>query len=723
VIAAYYPGNERNFYAMLRKPGSTQEGKGHYFFEHEDIDIFIRDPSFDRQRDIWDPEFANAFSLSNDKIFEERFNSDITLLLFQPTDTVELEATVQLGSDWNGTERSKVRRSLSIGSLIRAFDDSVHTVDFSGMPDLQGKGYPRVVTTWLQEQESELHYLINSSVIRMLLPPDWSIGLDPLDPLYTPRLVTACGSYIYENSIAHDEDPRMHVLEIQLQAEDDTIDTIKAYLLRSLMPTIKYEPVPVLIPMGSPTEFRAIAAKWKGWLQKHESSDAESLVLMLEEYARYIEEVRTMRGEIAWHASELLTRQDKLSSIIGGWLNDTVIAQYEEFMGQMDFFREMQSTWKAAIRKLRQAHDVDCMPWCHNDRFTTSIYSLLDPWSQRNPSEDAPISKDDLPSLDQVEGLNAVFDFSVLKLPVGTIEFPVIEPIQVRIDLLKVAAPDISVAEPDIPILPKLPPIPQLAENLKREAGDDLHRYGWPPTIGRKDTPRGITFELWTERQREDIRKSVRKIASRIRGMANEYSLFWKSMSIEQNNMRRGTEQDCYRLHADTCVHAEMDLRERLQRFGARPAVFLFEDFLSIGEFRPDPALPQGEESAPGYGIESCPPEDWTCQLLVKHKDYPPQGWAIDWFRVTPQEDAQICPYSSSGDPLIDQLRVCTFNETLLRNDVGGYVPVEPASSGEEGLFPYDTDRNEIVPSFAIPPSYHLIETVKPEGEDDDSQS
>jgi hypothetical protein len=197
--------------------------------------------------------------------------------------------------------------------------------------------------------------------------------------------------------------------------------------------------------------------------------------------------------------------------------------------------------------------------------------------------------------------------------------------------------------------------------------------------------------------------------------------------------MKPKTEQDCYALHADTCVHAEMDLRERLQRFGARPAVFLFEDLLSIGEFRPNPALLDmdasesmsegGQQEKTGYGIESCPPEDWTCQLLVKYKDYPTHGWAIDWHQVHPQEEAQICPYSLSGDPLFDQLRVCTLNETLLRKKADDeYVPVEPPFYGGEGLFPYDVERNKIIPSFAIPPSTGLIESRLPqeaEPEDD----
>ena len=118
-----------------------------------------------------------------------------------------------------------------------------------------------------------------------------------------------------------------------------------------------------------------------------------------------------------------------------------------------------------------------------------------------------------------------------------------------------------------------------------------------------------------------DTVESLQQIVTFMRAMRDEYETFWES--LVQEDIRPGTEQDCIQPYTDPngrCVHFEADLKERLQRIGARPAILLKEDFLATGAFR-NPLT---------HGQVTCERQDWACQLLNATEKAPREGWLLE---------------------------------------------------------------------------------------------
>ena len=172
-----------------------------------------------------------------------------------------------------------------------------------------------------------------------------------------------------------------------------------------------------------------------------------------------------------------------------------------------------------------------------------------------------------------------------------------------------------------------------------------------------------------------EVRRTFEEMGQLIEGMDKEYGKFWSSILDPLDPKKK----NCPELDKRFCVHVEMDLMERLRRIGAIPAVFPKKDFESIGE----PRKPFED------GWETCPREDWACQLLNAQKAYPREGWRID---------------ITGGAEFIDELRAEMFEETLREKD-----------KEKEDLFPYIVDRNEVTPSFDVPPAIDLSSTEREE--------
>jgi len=485
-----------------------------------------------------------------------------------------------------------------------------------------------------------------------------------LDPIFTPMIMNHPDVPV--------EDPRIQALEVQLEAKDDLIDNIKSFLKRSLLPSIQQERIPVVVPLGSPTEFRAYAEGWQAWVEAQRYRDANvpsravALVNRLEEYAKQIEGVRALRSELVKFSGKLLEHEQKISDAIGGWFDDDILEEFADFLEASDRANGHLASWKGAQNFYRSTHDYMSMPWCHNDRFTTPIYSLLDSWLPGR-NNNGNLDGIDLPTLSIGPGTSASFDFTALKILTGSLSLPVLDPIQVRIRLSSVSPPDVLATKVNnIPTLPPLPALPQINSEL-----------AWFPDVF-VDTGAmlSVDFTLPDQIEMNGTSVSIGKIRNVIYGMRREYQKFWNSVVEERilgenETFDRGTEQDCYRQGTETCVHTEEDLIERITRLGSRPAILLQEDFGVVGELRPNPANV-------GYDMQSCPKDDWACQFLGGTKDYPMRGWNMEW--------------TGTNQDKIDFERGRLLDQTLF-----------------QGTLPYETDRKEILPSFAIPPSFPLI--------------
>ncbi|MFH1349296.1 MAG: hypothetical protein ABIH58_06735, partial [Patescibacteria group bacterium] len=723
VIAAYYfqaepekegeEGEEtphRNFGTM----SNTQAGKGNYYREMGDIDAMVRNTAFDEDTDMWYPGIGNAFSLSNSEILKEKYNNDITMLLTQPTDEAHLESSIQLKEE--GIRGKTTLRSS--GALLRSFDDTVHI----------SRGDERTMAQWWQAQQTQMHTLLNPAVVRLLLPPAWSVGLDPFDPLFTPRIVddpTGGGT---------PQDPRMQAMEVQLEASEDLIDVIKAFLRRSLLPTFEEQPIPILVPSGSPTEFRALSERWRAWAKgladpektpPANLADIETkvadLALMLEYYAHQIEGVRTLRTELAYFNQRFFDDQKVITETIASWLGDDLISGYEGYRHSLEFLEVIRPAWEGTQKTYRKFHDKTCMPWCHNERYSLPIYSLLDTnrfsgrpavdggdW-RNNPNAEDPTKI--LPSISVDRGFDLSFDFTALKPAEGVINIPVVQPIQVPISLKLLEPPGTSSPSTwEVPLLPDFPSFPSISEIIKDYEEDfakdpDNEGMGggiYPEVIVDPENVPVIDITYPDFSSLTLDLTSIGQMDTVIKKLNYEYARFWESQTLFSYEIQpdKYTEQDCYKLHEETCVHAEMDLLERLMRFGTRPAVILREDHLSIGWFRPNPA-------DVGYDMASCPDNDWTCQLLNEGKTYPATGWSVDWPAENESKiiEESICAGASKDMSFIDQLRVCGLRSTVEPHT----LPEDLEDQGDPGDFPYNTPRNQIVPSFEVPPDLDFI--------------
>jgi hypothetical protein len=666
VIAAYYDDPDdrptRNFWEM----NESQLGHGEYFVAHVDIEDIVRyTPPADDEEDapLWYTVLGNAFSLLQSETFEKKYENDISLALYERTDTSHHKATKLIDPEIK-TAPPERQAILSSGALLNAFDDTANPND----------QYQRLLTEWWQEIETDAHTLFAGPVIHVLLPAGWSLGLDPLEPIFTPYVIGL------EDV---DGDIRLKATDVQIHAKDDTIDALKRFLSHSLLAEIEEEPLPVLTVLGDPTDLRTHAEGWKRWVKNQEGNSeavakANALIQRLDEYAQNIDEVRVLRSEQAQISAKLFEHQKKVLTAIDQWLNDSVVERYGEFREQYEGeIAQMRAKFQNTQRSYRIMHDIESFPWCRNDRFTTPIYSLLDSWMEGRPD----IDKYEWPQLDVERGIDGVFDFTGIKAATGALKFPVLAPIQVRIDSNIIEPPHPQTRTVAVPTLPPLPPVPSIHEQFENF---------FPKVFVDNNFPPAIAFDTYSTSEMASLSKSFDEIQTMINRMRTEYRLMWESITLE--NFDDHAEQDCYAHRSGACVHAEMDLLERITRIGARPALLLREDYYAAAEeFRPNPA-------EVGYGKDSCPVDDWACQLLHGRQMYPRVGWAIDWSGKAPEPESQsaFCGEGPTDDPF-GAARVCLFRDSLQRPG----VPAAPTNNA--GLFPYAVPRNDIVESFAIP--------------------
>ncbi|PIR52741.1 hypothetical protein COU76_04870, partial [Candidatus Peregrinibacteria bacterium CG10_big_fil_rev_8_21_14_0_10_49_10] len=661
--------------------------------------------TFDSAKDLWYPEISGGFSLLNRDVWKNTYGSNFTYALLSP-DMTKMKSYPQL------TEA----QPYSSGAYIRAFEDSVYE-DANG--DIR-----RPIAEWWQELETEAYKLFSPPQVRLLLPPIWTVGLDPLDPFFSPKFPDA-------QNPPEDKDPRTEPLEVQLKVQEDLLGEVAAYMERSLLIHLQEEAVPLVVPLGNPTEYRAKAHAWCTWfMQKEEVLECESapgeignLIRGLESYADQLDAYRALRGELAQYQASLLERQEKMISAIGKWLQ-TNAQDYQDFQESVDQLANLQGLWKGAQFLYRDFHDKTNMPWCMNQRFTLPIYSLLDNWFPGRPTrlpegcddgsqdpnqhciETAPLDgcldkektttdPNCFPRFTVNVPADVVLDFSQLRTATGAIHFPVLKPIQISIARFELDPPSPESSDFTIPVLPKLPPVPSIhalvTANLPDILPDPtaLTPQQQPPTI-KSFFPNPAPL-IKEDEGRTDGRTALNDVGTILYIMNVTYDEFWGSLRLEPEKVEDGTEEDCVTLNSLPCIHAEMDLLERFTRMCARPGVLLQEDFGSRG--RP---INRSETD-----FDVCPREDWACQQLNQETYGTQKGWGIH------------LPDETTQQALLSELRQKMFKETVLQEGVS-----------VEDRIRFFVNPSEIIPSFEVRGGEVLIPTSpfspapSPTGED-----
>jgi len=283
-----------------------------------------------------------------------------------------------------------------------------------------------------------------------------------------------------------------------------------------------------------------------------------------------------------------------------------------------------------------------------------------------------------------------LLDFTAFRELLDTVQLPVLKPVEIRIKLGNIEPPGLHQTEEPNP-WPELPPLPDLPLSIANGVLANLPKIN---TDLRKPAAISGTSSAFPQIKKPTI--DVAKITEFLdqakvilEGMHKEYSLFWKSVYKKpctgggggDDCVKVDSEQDCIEPYNDPkgkCVHFEGDLKERLQRIGARPGLFLKEDWDSQGEFR-----------APiTHGQAYCEKEDWACQLLNRYGKWGREGWLLDKGK------------SKGTQPMIDTLRKDLREAT------------QNASSSNK--FIYDLPQKEMLENFKVVPVSPINDGLKP---------
>ena len=650
--------------------------------------------AFDEDKDNWYLKLGGGFSFINEKLFDKT-NKDLTHALFMP-DIAEMRNEADSASSASSSPRvSSAQRE----QYVRAFDDAV----------TNNTGDLRPIVEWWQEQQTKANILFSPPTVRLLLPANWAASIDPLDPLFTPTRMNP------SNTLT-----RTDALEVQLRAHEDLIGEVAAYIERSVLLNIEQEPVPIVVPMGSPTELRAIAEGWCAWwigYSNRSIPDAQAdsrintcdgapteilaLIQKLELYAERIEDVRGLRGELAYYLTRLLEIQLGIVTPITEWIKQNLTTYKDFFDRRQQIFDELLPVWQFTQYIYQQFHDNMNFPWCMNQRFTIPIYSLIDPFIpvRENRIErvngfldySCPFSGQIewpfcLPVLHGIHiSTDFVFDFSMMSITADDkIVIPILSPIQVKLDIAKLRPPSVETLPGTVPILADLPSIPDIQTVMRQALNSaplqNVLVAGTPPTI---IPPPLITDNMPIQTLWRDLVQMLYMVYAMTYGTEEGtgglpgYEDFWSSLVHKEDKKTGEIPFFCPSWTSWPCIHVEMDLLERFTRIGARPAVLLKEDYDSRGKPREDPF--------------TCPPNDHVCLFLNTQARFPKEGWKVN--------------VPASQQDFIDGVRTDIRMITLPK-------PIGGVSSSAMPL--YEATPSDLLESMKVVPRVDLRPTLPP---------
>lgn len=618
----------------------SQEGRGTFGEASNLFDPNPALPQFQRPDDTtWYVRLARAFSLLLEKPFDEQYGKDLTdvYLDSDALDTAMQVASVQL------TQSAPVARS----STVRAFDDT---------------GEDRIVVQWWQKQEQEVAELVHRPVVRLLLPAGWSFGADVDNPALRR---------ISEPSAAGEEG-RAQRIELQIDADEDALGTAMAVIERSRLFTVVEEPVPLVVPMGSPAEFRAKAQAWCSWLSQQSNtadcldgapSEIKDLIATLESYADNIENVRKLRADTAEAAGSILALQAAVTKPVSDWVSSVLSSYLSVVREQRDLANMVAFYWRPAQADMQRFHDETNMPWCMNQRYTAPIYSLLDWWlpSRGGVYQEGRLTGSGLPNLSVERPEDLILDLSSISTLTGSISIPVWEPIQIRID--------------DIPLPPhveKIKPLPPLPDIDALRARMQLSLDRLPVAAPAPALPPAPTIQPIGSQAAQEIATTLLRIRQVIIGMTESYHTFWRSLGPlrpeDDSNARDSIPAmkqalACKSWGSQPCVHVELDLLERFMRIGSRPMVQLKEDYDSIGfpRFSDGACLPSDDRCTPVHPEASGGRELWQIRGTVPEGDIEQLRSDVRWqtlpVPVGGIEEEDWPPYSTDPSVLYPRMR------------------------------------------------------------------
>ncbi len=626
---------------------TSQQGVGHYRAEVPDKPFQPRNPSYDEENDLWYPNLGDGISFLSEPVFTEDYDGIMHTTFFD-LDFARMTAYTQ-----NTDERT-----MAPTYLQRAIDDTIRS----------DTGAARIFTNWIQKFTTDMAKLISPPVVRLRLPAAWAPGLEDM-PLASQPVVTDGG-----------EATRWRTVEVQLQARDDLLGIVSGLLERFLL--LKPVPVPVVIPLGPPLTYEALAQRWEDYRRQRESlglevpDEVDDVIETLLEYADEIDEYRELRGELPGYIGVLLQRQRELLLGINQWAQQN-LERYIAWLENRDKRLLLQGKVRQVQQALADVHDgEDAVPWCRSDYFTTSIYSLLDyeGWYPGRPSLQGGIPSceadgNSFPILcENTRDEDIHFDLDLMRFffpGSSAVIVPVPYVVQIELTLPTPPPADEEVEDLDaLTSLPDLPPVPTFdAENIVAPRLAEAIKQGEEPVSLPEPPP------LDTTEQERAMDRAI-EILTKMRAA---YKRFWEDM--EPSEETRGYE--CPKFDKKPCSYVETELIQIFTRLTARPQILLLED--AYGPV--------------GIRTETCNPADETCRRMRAERRNAGNGWQI----IGPSDtDVQ-------QNELIDELRTMTRELTITPE---GKTATDPATGQQ---YPYPGRTEDLYPIFGLPPDTPLI--------------
>lgn len=625
---------------------------------------------FDVENDLWYTKLGRAFSFLNMKVYndeEKPYKGKLARAVKDvDKDVAQQRATVQKKGDPGSRPYQDQPELYAKSRFLRDFDDT-------------GSG---LVVRWWHEQEQAIRVLLHRRRLKMLLPESFVHELDP-DLLEDPATIIE----------QLPGDPRSKILSVQLDLDAGVLGEVLTSLRSSLQLRIEEEPIPVFIPDVSPLELTARATQWCNEYRteppdddagedpfacEEAPQDVQDKIARLGRYAQQFDDVRRLRSGIAEYVGKLREMQFVINNPLNDWIRSN-LDQIREIAKNSAEWDEIDSLWRSAHDEMAQVHSNVNMPWCMNQRFTTPIYSLLDPWWRRSfypyvMALDNPTLRDLAQYPPTINDLELRANFSTLIGAKDALHMPVLKPHVIHLNIP--AIPE-EMELSDFPENP--PPVDEILAAL-RESAESL-AYG-----GNEPPPRTLeTVDLGDEMTfAGDLRSKIAEVRQVVSDMKKLYQDFWNSLvafdgervkekpfCMKKNDLSElqccGWDRYPYpSVRNDPCFHVEMELMQTLVRVGSRPGVNLEQDYDSTGK-----------QVGVGNGCTSL---DRTCDVMAEGGTW--QGVATMETRTTGDPDPEDA---------IGTLRKA-INDLMLPDPVG--------SVGEDELPPYGVEWEDLLPAL-----------------------
>lgn len=590
----------------------SQRGKGDYGQNSSQVDVDPEAQGNQRSESssdesLWFTKLGWGFSLLNESAFQNSaYNEDLTNV-FLNTDALD---KAKMTASWPVANQNQ-KPGTAQSDYVRSFDDT---------------GTGRIISNWWQKQQTTVATLLHPVVVRLILPPGYAFGVDPSSPIF--------GGQSSSNSSVG-TDMRSQRMEVQIPATEDAVGQAIQSIQTSLLLHLQENPVPVLVPFGSPTDFRAKAEQWCGWyMQQANAANCDNapqkikdFIDQLNSYADDIEKERVLRAQLATYAGNLLQLEQKLRQPISDWVKKNLTAYRDFLQKQKELNQGVSAAWQNAETAMSIFHDQTNMPWCMNQRFEPPVYSLLDNWLPSRISAtgtpDGIISSDRLPNVPTIPvPQDVLIDFSHIAYLTGALAIPVLKPVQVAVTIdAPTATTTLDNFSETLPDFPSLDPVVTAMNSSISKLPKVQTGSSFPP----------LSLPTIDDSKINEVLSSIQQITDLIgpaptngsppndTSMNGTYDAFWESIGPLTNQQNGQTykpdtkcgdesiqnlkeHEQCCSWNDRLCQHVEMDLLEQFQRIGSRKLIFLKEDYTSTGALRMTP--------------DNCVPSDQTCLLL-----------------------------------------------------------------------------------------------------------